>query len=168
MKNKPAILLILVLPIVLGFGSCSSGPRFLERIPGGVLDGEVVGDVVEDWGFVAEAGLCDLETRVNFPHSVKLNCFNDGPELYIGCMNCEGKLWSGYIAADPRGRIRIEGKVYAVNLRRLERGPEMDAGWNSRLAKTRPGQPVPAIPEGYWMYHLTSSASESRLVEPDA
>ena len=112
MKNKLSMLVLLVLPILLGFGSCSSGPRFLERIPGGVLDGEVVGSVVEDWGFVADAGLCDLETRPNFPHSIKLNCFNDGPKLYIGCMNCDGKLWSSYVASDPRGRIRIKTKIY--------------------------------------------------------
>ena len=68
MKNNLSMLVLLVLPILLGFGSCSSGPRFLERIPGGVLDGEVVASVVEDWGFVADAGLCDLETRPNFPH----------------------------------------------------------------------------------------------------
>ncbi len=157
MKNKLRVLIVLVLPLLFGFGSCSSGPRFLERIPGGVLDGEVVGGAVEDWGFVADAGLCDLETRPNFPHSVKLNCFNNGKKLYIGCMNCDGKLWSSYVAADPRGRIRINAKVYAVNLRRLEPGPEMDAGWQSRLAKVRPGKPFLEIPDAYWMYHLTSN-----------
>jgi len=52
MKNNLSMLVLLVLPILLGFGSCSSGPRFLERIPGGVLDGEVVGSVVEDWVLV--------------------------------------------------------------------------------------------------------------------
>jgi hypothetical protein len=160
MKKKLGILIILVLPILFGFGSCSSGPRFLERIPGGVLDGKVVGEEVNNWSFVAEAGLCDLETRVNFPHSVKLNCFNDGPELYIGCMSCEGKLWSSYISNDPRGRIRVEGNVYPVSFRRLEAGAEMDSAWRSRLAKLRPGQPVSAIPDGYWMYHLKSMVSE--------
>ena len=128
MKNNLSMLVLLVLPILLGFGSCSSGPRFLERIPGGVLDGEVVGSVVEDWSFVADAGLCDLETRPNFPHSIKLNCFNDGPKLYIGCMNCDGKLWSSYVASDPSGRIRIKTKIYPVNLRLLDPGPEMLGG----------------------------------------
>jgi len=159
MRNKLGALIILILPMLVGFGSCSSGPRFLERIPGGVLDGEVVSEEIKDWGFVATAGLCDLETRVNFPHSVKLNCFNDGTKLYIGCMSCEGKLWSGYISNDPRGRIRVEDKVYPVDLRRLETGPEMKSAWRSRLAKIRPGQEVPAIPEGYWMYHLSSRAA---------
>ena len=156
MKNNLGILIILILPILFGFGSCSSGPRFLERIPGGVLDGEAVGEEIANWDFVADAGLCDLETRVSFPHSVKLNCFNDGAKLYIGCMHCEGKLWSGYLSNDPRGRIRVEGKVYPVSLRRLEAGVEMDSAWRSRIAKLRPGQTVPAIPVGYWMYHLKS------------
>jgi len=159
MKNKLGTLIVLVLPLVFGFGSCSSGPRFLERVPGGVLDGEAVNQEVNDWGFVAQAGLCDLETRINFPHSVKLNCFNDGVKLYIGCMSCDGKLWSDYIASDPRGRIRVEGKVYPVHLRRLTAGPEMDSAWRSRQAKLRPGTAVPPIPEGYWMYHLTSRGS---------
>ena len=156
MKNKLGTVIILLLPMIFGFGSCSSGPGFLERIPGGVLDGHVVNQEIKDWGFVARAGLCDLETRINFPHSVKLNCFNDGARLYIGCMNCEGKLWSGYISNDPRGRIRVADKVYPVNLRRLETGQEMESAWRSRIAKIRPGQTVPPIPEGYWMYHLTS------------
>ncbi len=149
-------LIVLALPVLLGIGPCTGGPRWLERIPGGVLDGEVVTEQITDWSFVSEAGLCALETRPAYPHSVMLNCFNDGPRLYIGCMSCEGKAWSTYVASDPTARIRVGERIYAVNMQRITQADAMQGPWISRWQKTRGNSDAPPIPAGYWLYHLTS------------
>ena len=149
-------LLVLALPVLLGIGPCSAGPGWLERMPGGVLNGEVVTAPVADWSFAQEAGLCQLEVRPSFPHSVTLNCFALNGQLYIGCMACEGKMWSTYVGSDPSARVRISGKVYAVTLNRISHPDEMWVPWLSRWQKLRGNSDAPEIPAGYWLYHVTS------------
>ena len=123
----------------------------MQIMPGGVLNGEVVGEAVEDWSFVADAGLCALETRPGFPHSITVYCFNEGSSLLVGCMACEGKVWSGYVTHDNRARIKIAGKVYPVEMRQITDRQELEALWQKRRGGTeRP------LPEGYWLYRLSS------------
>lgn len=148
-------IVFLALPVLLGIGPCSIDPR-LARVPGGVLSGEVVGGRITDWSFVAEAGLCQVEVRPEFPHSVTVNCFNDGKDLYVGCMSCEGKTWSSYVSSDPRARIKIGEEIYPVHMDRVMDKRAMWAPWVSRWKKTRGTDDVPEIPDSYWLYHLTS------------
>lgn len=156
MRARSRAIIVLALPLLLGIGPCSSGPSWLERLPGGVLEGEVVTQPVTDWSFVADVGLCQLESRPEFPHSISLNCFNEGPDLYVGCSRCEGKTWSTYVAADPRVRIRVGEKVYAVTAKRVTDADAMLLPWQSRWLKTRGSTDAPEIPGHYWLYHLTS------------
>lgn len=149
-------LVVVSLPVLLGIGPCTGGPRWLERIPGGALTGNVVAGPVDDFSFVAEAGLCALETRPTFPHSITVNCFTDGPELYVGCMGCEDKVWSTYIANDARARIKVGDDIYAVTMNRLTDETAMQGPWVNRWRKTRGNDDVPPIPDGYWLYHLTT------------
>lgn len=157
MSNKKwRAVLVLALPVLLGIGPCSSGPAFMERIPGGVLTGAVVGGEINDWSFVEAVGLCQLETRPGFPHSLTVNCFNDGPDLYVGCMSCAGKTWSAYVSNDPRARIKIGDKVYPVTMNRIMTREEMQAPWLNRWRKTRGDENAPPIPDSYWLFRLTS------------
>ena len=149
-------LLVLTFPVLLGIGPCSSGPVWLERLPGGVLTGEFVSAPVDDWTFVQDAGLCQLEARPSFPHSVTLNCFASNGELYIGCMACEGKMWSTYVSSDPNARVKIGGKIYAVTMHRLTDQEEIRVPWLSRWQKLRGNSDAPAVPPGYWLFHVTS------------
>lgn len=149
-------IIVLSLPVLLGIGPCTGGPGWLERIPGGVLAGEVVAGEVTDFSFVADAGLCKLETRPDFPHSITVNCFNDGEALYVGCMGCADKVWSTYVSSDPRARIKIGEKIYAVTMNRVTDPARMRSPWVNRWQKTRGSEEAPPIPEGYWLYHLTS------------
>ena len=149
-------LIVISLPVLMGIGPCTGGPRWLERTPGGVLAGEVVSGEVTDFSFVADTGLCKLETRPAFPHSIVVNCFNDGETLYVGCMSCEGKVWSKYVASDPRARILIDDKIYAVTMNRVTDRADMQIPWVSRWQKSRGNSDAPPIPEGYWLYRLSS------------
>lgn len=149
-------LIVLSLPVLLGIGPCTGGPRWLERIPGGVLAGETVPGRIDDFSFVRDAGLCKLEVRPAFPHSIVLNCFDDAGTLYIGCMQCEGKVWSAYVADDPRARIRIGDKLYAVTMHRTTDEAEMQSAWISRWEKTRGNRDAPPRPDHWWLYRLSS------------
>ncbi len=80
-------------------------------LPGGALSGEVVTEPVTDWSFVDDL-FVHLETRPDDPYSVELNYFVKEGQLYID--PAEGRVWFDHIRADPRVRVRFDGKVYPV------------------------------------------------------
>ncbi len=79
--------------------------------PGGALSGEVVTEPVEDWSFVSDL-FVDLELRPDDPYSIELNYVVRDGKLYID--PAEGRRWFEYLKADPRVRVRFDGKVYPV------------------------------------------------------
>jgi hypothetical protein len=83
------------------------GPFLL--MPGGALRGELVTDPVDDWGFVEDT-FVDLEVRPSDPYSVELNYFVRDGRLYID--PAEGRRWLDHLRADPRVRVRFDGKIY--------------------------------------------------------
>jgi len=85
------------------------GPMLM--IPGGALRGEVVEEPVTDWSF-ADDRFVDLEVRPADPYSVELNYVVRDGALYID--PAEGRRWLDHIRADPRVRVRFDGKVYAA------------------------------------------------------
>jgi hypothetical protein len=80
-------------------------------MPGGELRGEVVTQPVTDWSFVDDLFVI-LETRPSDPYSVQLNYIVREGQLYID--PAEGRTWFEYIRADPRVRVRFDGKIYPV------------------------------------------------------
>ena len=145
-------MIVLMIPVLTGFGPCTSGPRFVQIIPGGVLNGDVVTETVGDWSFTPRQGLCALETRPGYPHSVTVFCFRGEEKLYVGCRSCTGKVWSGYVSEDNRARISIEDRIYPVLMNRLAED-ELNRTW----AELRGGDDgVPPLPEDFWLFELTS------------
>jgi hypothetical protein len=140
--------LVLVLPVIVGFGPC--GP-----IPGGKLSEPEVGGLISDFRFVQEENRCAVEVGGADPHSVTVNCWAVGKQLFVGCQDCEGKSWSSMIEQNARARIRIGEKVYPVNATRMMDPVAIERAWNFRLQKYDDGEPGP-VPEGYWLYHLGS------------
>ena len=80
-------------------------------MPGGALSGDVVTEPVTDWSFVDDM-FVHLETRPDDPYSVELNYIVKEGQLYID--PAEGRVWFDHIRADPRVRVRFDGKVYPV------------------------------------------------------
>ncbi len=149
-RMNPMGLLALCLPLIMGVGPCA-------RVPGGVLNGPAAGAPVKDWSSLEEdLGLCAIESRPAFPHSVTVACWHDGPDLYVGCMSCDGKLWSGYISSDPRARIEIADAVYPVEMNRIVDRDRMRGPWEARWAMFGREAPAPPIPESYWLWRLSS------------
>ncbi len=145
--NSRAWLAMLV-PVLFGFGPC--GP-----IAGGQLSGTVVNDVVKDFRFVNDVDQCALEVNPAKPHSVTVNCWTVGKQLFVGCMDCAEKEWSAMIEQNPAARIRIDDKIYPVKASRMQDQIAIKRAWGYRWDKYEEGEPAP-LPDGYWLYHLGS------------
>jgi len=126
-----------------------------ERMPGGYLLGEEVTETIEDWSFVNQTGLCQIQVAAVLPHSVNLNCMSTNGNLYLSCASCDGKYWSNAAVANPEARLRVDGRVYPVSIRRVQDAQTRDIAWQARAAKLKqkPGTP-PA--EGWWTFSLVS------------
>ena len=152
-RRRWRVILVMLIPLLTGIGPCTTGPDFMGRLPGGVISGEVATETINDWSFIADVGLCALETRPGFPHSVTVYCFTRHKKLYVPCMGCANKIWPAYVSNDTRARIKAVDKVYPIRVHRIEDEKAMQEIWNN--ARGRAGSPQ-AVPEGFWLYELTS------------
>ena len=141
--------LVVVATLLMGMGP-------LDRLPGARLVGPVVDGSVDSWRFVEKAGQCQLETRPQYPHSVTVNCWHLDGQLYIGCMRCQGKVWSRYVVETRLARVKIASQVYRVTLERTTDPQEMTLSWAARWDQLGRARPVGSVPEHYWLYRVTS------------
>lgn len=139
---------ILVIPVLFGFGPC--GP-----IAGTQVSGELVKDRISDFQFVNDVEQCILEVNTVKPHSVTVNCWTVGKQLFVGCKDCESKTWSKYVSNDPLAKIKIAEKLYPVKLTKMSDEFAIERAWKIRWRKYGEGEIEPR-PEGYWLYHLGS------------
>ena len=129
-----------------------------ERVPGLWLTGTEVAETQEDWSFVNEVGLCELEVRSWRAHSITLNCMSSRGDLFISCSRCEGKYWSGIALEHPRGVIRVDKSLYPITLRRLTESLELDRAWTARATKLRNlgREANDDRPDHWWSFRLES------------
>ncbi len=126
-----------------------------ERIPGSYLLGEEVTEPVEDWSFVNQTGLCQIQVSAALPHSVNLNCMAADGKLYLSCASCEGKYWSNAALNNSKARIRINGRVYPVHISRVEDAKTLDIAWQARATKLQRGLGTPPA-DGWWSFNVVS------------
>lgn len=111
MTIRPCLALLL---LVCATAAC--GP--LGPIPGGRLSGDVGSAQNEDWSFAADVENAQLETRPDDPHSVNTWFVALGPRLYVptsmilGPKDPRERGWVANVEADPRVRIRLDGRVF--------------------------------------------------------
>lgn len=139
----------ILLPVLFGFGPC--GP-----IAGTSVNGEQVTDTITDFKFVMRVDNCALEANQASPHSVTVNCWTVGKQLFIGCMDCAGKTWSTLLDEDAYARIQIGQKVYPVKATKMKDQPAIQRAWGIRLQKYASADPE-LVPAGFWLYHLRSN-----------
>lgn len=138
-----------------------------ERTPGGLLFGEPVNEPVADWSFANQVPLCQIQIRnILLPHSVNLNCMSTPEgELYLSCSNCDSKFWAGRALSAPAAKLRLNGSVYPVTLRRVMDEAEMDRAWLARAAKLQSlasgDNPAPRAgaprADGWWTFNVESA-----------
>lgn len=149
--RRHCLALTLACALAAALGPC--GP-----IAGGRLSGEVVREPVSDWSFANEHERCQVEVRPAAPHSITANCFSSEGELFVGCMDCEGKRWSAYLVADAAARVKIAGRIHPVTAERIRDPQRIALLWRARAEKYAGGdEPDPdPVPDGYWLFQLRS------------
>ena len=98
----------------------------LGWIPGGRLSGELVTAPVDDWSFASALETIQLETRPDDPYSVNLWFVWRGPRLWVASGGGDVSRWAGYMTADPRVRLRVDGKLYERKAARVTEPSEID------------------------------------------
>lgn len=134
-----------------------------ERMPGAYLAGEQIDEPVADWSFANQVPLCQIQTSSGIiPHAINLNCMADtNGDLFLSCSQCEGKRWSTAALQNSAAKIRLNGSVYPVNLRRLSNSGELDNAWRTRALKLAglrgqsPGD-IGERPDHWWSFQVTS------------
>lgn len=118
-SERRARLCVALVGIALASGC--AGPVLV--FPGGELGGTVVEEPVDDWSFV-DSAFIDLETRPDDPYSVELNYVVRDGKLYLD--PAEGRRWLDHIRADPRVRVRFDGRIYPLKAVLVERPGELE------------------------------------------
>lgn len=126
-----------------------------EVVPGGPLSGERVATPVDDWSFVNDAGLCQMQVDAGIPWSLNLNCMSSDGLVFVSCSRCADKTWSQAALRNPHGYLRVARQVYPVQLRRLTDGGELDRAWSARVQKLGLSADL-ARPDHWWSFQLTS------------
>jgi hypothetical protein len=89
----------------------SGGP--LGLVPGGRLSGELAADQNPDWSFTAAVRTIAVEVNPDDPLSVTTWVFTHGGALYVAADFFNPfKRWPYMALADPRVRLRIDGRIY--------------------------------------------------------
>ena len=114
-RRRPAALRSSLLAVLMtGWVGCS-GPFVL--LPGGELEGEPA-PVPEDWGFSDAISTIQIETRPEEPYSVNIWVVAMGDALYLHAGR-KRATWIEHLEADPRLRVRIEGRIYELAATRV-------------------------------------------------
>jgi len=95
-------------------------------IPGGRLSGEVVATPVDDWTFATAIETLQLETRPDDPYSVNVWFVSQGSRLWVASVGGDVSGWGEKMGADPRVRLRIDGKLYERKAARVTEQAEID------------------------------------------
>ncbi len=111
--------------IALALLAAGCEPR--SFLPGGRLSGEPVTEPVTDFSFAdCESGLqIEVQTGSWFPSS-NIGCLVRGRTLYLFTAGLIEFEWLRALHADPRARIRIEGRLYDVRAVPLTEPAEID------------------------------------------
>jgi hypothetical protein len=112
--------LVLVCAVVVAGSLWIFGP--VGPVPGPELSGPLVTEPVDDWSFVDAIDTIQLETRPEDPYSVNIWLTRVGDAVYVFAGSDQSN-WIQNIAAEPRVRLRIDGRIYqrrAVGVEDLE------------------------------------------------
>jgi hypothetical protein len=97
----------------------SGGP--LGVVPGGRLAGPLAADQNPDWSFTEQLQTIAVEVDPEHPLSVTTWVFTLGGALYVAADFFNPlKRWPHRALADPRVRLRIDGRIYERRAVRVE------------------------------------------------
>jgi hypothetical protein len=129
MRNRSLLSWTPILIALLLAGGLACGP--IGPIRGGKLRGTPE-PIPSDWSEIASVHTVQLETRPDDPHSVNIwiGVVDDTP--YIATSLIRGtdvpaeRDWVKNVLADPRVRLRVEGRIYELRAVRVEEPAQVE------------------------------------------
>ncbi len=116
--GRSATALLVLCGVLLGCGP-------LGPIPGGRLRGDVA-PAPSDWSAIEQVSTAQLETRPDDPHSINIWTGVVEGRLYVTSSLIRGpddpneRDWVQHVIADPRVRLRVDGRIYELEARRID------------------------------------------------
>lgn len=107
--NDRLLLSVLLLSLCALLAGCDE--PFIV-MAGGALTGEAA-DPPADWTPLNEVEIVQLETRPEDPYSVNVWMVARGPDMYVAT-GAGDTRWTKHLAANPDVRLRVDGKIYAL------------------------------------------------------
>lgn len=147
---------LVALGVVVYFGArCGDGP--LGPIPGGALaSGEWVEAPVEDWSFVRDVPEIEFQLdQDSISRTVWILFADDRAFIPASLSFPPGKDWYHRAQKDGRSVLRIEGRRYPVELRRVDDEATKEAVVEAVLEKYEP-PPSAADENGVMFFEVTS------------
>jgi hypothetical protein len=145
-----ALAALIVLGVVL-----SAAARFhdgpLGPFPGGPFRGPVEHGAEPDWRFLDQTSGIDLEVNPAEPRSVHVWVVRDANGVYVPSALAPKKKWPAQVVADPRVRMRVDGKVYERRATRVTDPAQISKLLDAVSAKYHVGH---GDPETTWMFQL--------------
>lgn len=144
---------VLVVAIVAGFAWIFRGDP-LWMVSGRTLSGSEF-PYPDNWDFTLEHFTVAVETRPEDPHSVTTISFVHEGELYVPAQSGSTKQWPQYVLADPRVRIKVEGKIYSARAERVL--PLELEDYRESLVKKFPAmadRKVEDLPPDVWLFRI--------------
>lgn len=81
---------------------------------------------VDDWSFASGEERLQIETRPDDPYSVNVWFVSHGSRLWVASVGGDVSGWGEMMIADPRVRLRIDGKLYERKAERVTDQAEID------------------------------------------
>jgi len=110
----------LAAPLLLALACGPLGP-----LPGGRLEGELA-PAPADWSFSDAAKTVQLETDPAEPYSVNIWGVGLGSAFYVASGEGGSSRWAQNISSDPRVRLQVDGRLYALRAARVEDPTEIE------------------------------------------
>jgi hypothetical protein len=134
------------------------------------LTGDVVNEPVTDWSFAADVREVAIETRPGAPYSVTTWCFVREGKLYIPASAGSTKAWTHFAAADPRVRVKIDGKIYPGIATRVTDPALREPIREIVLAKYPEAARMASAggnPSDVWLFQIDSPQPSAAIEPPD-
>ena len=134
---------IAVAAVVLGVLSVLVAARFhdgpIGPFTGGVFRSGEPAAPPADWSFAAAVDTLELELPPELGRSITTWLVVQDGKLYVPCGLASGKRWPHAVLRDGRVRVRLQGKVYELEARRVDDPATLSSVVPVLVAKYRAG-----------------------------
>jgi len=134
-----------------GFHDGPIGP-----FPGGPFQGPVTRGPEPDWSFLDRTDGIDIEVDSAQPRTVHVWVLRDGNAVYVPSALAAKKKWPAQVVADPRVRLRVDGKIYERHAARVTDPAQVQKLIDAVSDKYHAGH---GDPESTWFFRLDPPAA---------